>query len=150
MSTLLLLGGSVVAVLLFVWGARKLYERFPHRLSLDGEDYTRRSDGSFTNALGARIADPRQIARLEAEWQVVSHAYNAAQRLRQQRLEAELAADGTERSPASVRVPVDPGMPPIPEETGRWATVWNWVKGIALLLFLAISALLFVLDWIAG
>ena len=43
MNTLLLLGGSLVAVLLFVW-ARKLYERFPHRLSLDGEDYTRRSD----------------------------------------------------------------------------------------------------------
>lgn len=150
MNTLLLLGGSLVAVLLFVWGARKLYERFPHRLSLDGEDYTRRSDGSFTNALGARIADPRQIARLEAEWQVVSHAYNAGQRLRQQRLEAELAAGGAERPPVSIRVPVDPGMPPMPEETGRWSTLWNWVKAIALILFLAISALLFVLDWVSS
>jgi hypothetical protein len=89
METLLVLGGSLAAVLIFVWGSRKLYDSFSHRFWFEGERHTRHGDGHFSNEAGVRIAEPARVARLQAEWAIVSDAHASRQRDLQRQLDGE-------------------------------------------------------------
>ena len=74
MEELIILGGSLAFVLLFVWGARRLYFNRPFSFYLDDAIYTRHGDGRFTTETGANVADPKVLRRLAEEWNVVSRA----------------------------------------------------------------------------
>jgi|GEM_PF-3927707 len=97
MEWLLVLAGSLVAVLLFVWGSRKLYNSFSHRFWFEGERHTRHGDGHFTDAAGVRIAEPARVARLNEEWAIVSDAHASRQRDLQRQLDGEPDPEGTRR-----------------------------------------------------
>jgi hypothetical protein len=97
MEWLLIVGGSLAAVLLFVWGSRKLYNSVSHRFWFEGEMHTRHGDGHFTNEAGVRIAEPDRVARLQAEWAVVSDAHASRQRDLQRQLDGEPDPEGTRR-----------------------------------------------------
>ena len=74
MEELIVFGGSLAFVLVFVWGARRLYFNRPFSFYLDDTIYTRLGDGRFTTAAGANVADPELLRRLADEWHVVSRA----------------------------------------------------------------------------
>ena len=93
MEWLLMLGGSLALVLLFVWGSRRIYNRLPHRFDFEGEMHNRHPDGHFTDQVGVRIAEPTRVARLEEEWAIVSDGHRSLQRDRQRQL------DGTYSGP---------------------------------------------------
>lgn len=80
MEDLLIFGGSLAFVLLFVWRARKWWFSGSNSFYLDEVIYTRHSDGHYTVAGGGRIADPELCALLDEEWSIVTNAYLLQQR----------------------------------------------------------------------
>jgi hypothetical protein len=69
MEEILILGGSLIAVLLFVWGARKLYYAKPRRFTgPDGRKWTWHPGGRFSDPDGRRVSDAETIAACEAAW----------------------------------------------------------------------------------
>lgn len=76
MSDLIGLAGSLLLVLVFVWGVRRLYYRGPQTFYLDGAKYVRHGDGHFATDTGARVADPARLAVLAEQWSLLTHAYN--------------------------------------------------------------------------
>jgi hypothetical protein len=69
MEELLIYGGSLAAVLLFVWGARRLYYSRPRRFTgHGGRKWTWNPDGSFADPEGRPVADPETIARCQEDW----------------------------------------------------------------------------------
>ena len=69
MEEILILGGSLVAVLLFVWGARKLYYSKPRRFTgPDGRKWTGHPGDRFSDPDGRPVTDPDTIAACQAAW----------------------------------------------------------------------------------
>lgn len=104
MIELLVLGGALVGVLLFRWGARKLFFSRWNRFMLDGKLYQHHGPGHFTTDTGARIADRALLARLEEEWEISTNAHLAQQRGGSNLVMGEYDRDG----------------PPPPRRRRRW------------------------------
>jgi len=69
MEEILILGGSLVFVLVFIWGARTFYYRKPRRFTgHDGRKWTWHPGGSYSDPQGRKVTDPAMIAKCEAAW----------------------------------------------------------------------------------
>ena len=70
MEDMLILGGSLVAVLLFVLVARMFYFSKPRKFpGQDGRKWTWNPDGSFTDPDGRPVTDAETIARCQEDWE---------------------------------------------------------------------------------
>ena len=59
----------LVAVLLFVWGARRLYYSSPRRFpGPDGRKWTWHPDGSFSDPDGKPVTDEETVAACQQAW----------------------------------------------------------------------------------
>lgn len=69
MDDILLYGGALAFVLLFVWGARKLYYSKPRRFAgPDGRKWTWHPDGSFSDPDGRPVTEAETIAACREAW----------------------------------------------------------------------------------
>lgn len=70
MEEILVWVGSLAFVLLFVWGARKIYYSKPRRFTgHDGRKWTWHPGGSFSDPDGRPVTDKKTIARCQQAWQ---------------------------------------------------------------------------------
>ena len=70
MEDVLIYGGSLAAVLLFVWGARRLYYSKPRRFTgHDGRKWTWNPDGSFADPDGRPVTEAETLAQCQADWE---------------------------------------------------------------------------------
>jgi hypothetical protein len=69
LTDMAILGGSLVVVLVAVWGMRKIYYARPHKFTAhDGRKWTWNPDGSYLNPDGLPVRDEETVALLDEAW----------------------------------------------------------------------------------
>jgi hypothetical protein len=79
LTDIAILGGSLVVVLVAVWGMRKIYYSRPHKFTgHDGRKWTWNPDGSYLDPDGRPVGDAETAALLDEAWAEL-HRKTAAQ-----------------------------------------------------------------------